>query len=185
MGRAISIRIRMRKVGFCNTGRLERSMRTLLIFFVALMACLTGHAHAQIYPSRVIKVIVPYPAGGGLDIVARLVFEKMEPLIGQRMVLENKGGGASITGTDSATKSVPNGYTLLFTASSLAVNATLFKRLPYDSKNDLVAIGRVAFHPFVLIVRPLIPAQSLAEFVAFAKVNPNKLNFASVGIGST
>ena len=158
-------------------------MRTArLLALVALFAA-AGGVLAQAYPSKPIRIVVGFPPGGGNDIIARLVGAKMQETWGQSVVIDNRPGAASIIAAEHVSKSAPDGYTLLVNATGgMSVNPVLYAKLPYDSLKDFVPISMVGSFPLVLIVNPLVPANSVPELVAYAKANPGKLNYSS---GST
>jgi len=136
------------------------------------------------YPSRNIKMIVPYPAGGTTDLLGRLVADQIKSGLNAIVVVENKPGAATTLGAEQVARSEPDGYTLLIaTSTTLAINKTLYKKLPYDPVKDFAAISLVAAVPFALIINPDIPAKTLAEFIAYAKANPG-LAYGSAGNGS-
>jgi tripartite-type tricarboxylate transporter receptor subunit TctC len=136
------------------------------------------------YPSRPIKMIVPYPAGGTTDFLGRLVADQLKSGLGANVVVENRPGAASTLGAEQVAKSEPDGYTLLMaTSTTLAINKTLYRKLAYDPATDFAPVGLVAGVPFALIVNPAIPARSLPEFIAYAKSKPG-LAYGSAGNGS-
>src|SRR5471032_2958747 len=136
------------------------------------------------YPSRNIKMIVPYPAGGTTDFLGRLVAEQLRSGLGATVIVENKPGAGTTLGADQVARAEPDGYTLLMaTSTTLAINKTLYKQLPYDPVKDFTPIALVAGVPFALIVNPQIPATTLSEFIAYAKSNPG-LAYGSAGNGS-
>jgi len=138
---------------------------------------------AQAYPSKPIRIVVGFPPGGGNDIIARLIGAKMQEAWGQSVVIDNRPGAASIIAAEHVAKSAPDGYTLLVNGTSgMSVNPVLYTKLPYDSLKDFVPISMVGSFPLVLIVNPLVPANSVPELVAHAKANAGKLNYSS---GST
>jgi tripartite-type tricarboxylate transporter receptor subunit TctC len=138
----------------------------------------------EAYPSRVIKLIVPYPPGGTTDLLGRLIAEQIKTGLNATVVVENKPGAGTAIGADQVARSAADGYTLLLaTSTTLAINKTLYKKLPYDPVKDFAAISLVAEVPFALIVNPGIPARTLTEFIAYAKANPG-LAFGSAGNGS-
>jgi tripartite-type tricarboxylate transporter receptor subunit TctC len=145
----------------------------------------TAHtSRAADYPSRPIKLVVPYPAGGPTDVQARLIAEYLARDLKQTVLVENKGGAQGAIGAEAVAHADPDGYTLLFTASSvLELNPILYKRLSYDPDRELQVIAIVTDQPSIMVVHPSIPAMSIAEFVAYAKQNPGKLNFGSAGTG--
>src|SRR4051794_4284778 len=142
-------------------------------------------AHAQAYPARPIKLIVPYPAGGTTDLLGRLVADQLKSGLGAVVVVENKPGAGTTLGAEQVARSEPDGYTLLMaTSTTLAINKTLYKKLPYDPVKDFTPIALVAGVPFALIINPMLPAKTLAEFIAYAKSKPGELAYGSAGNGS-
>src|SRR5438876_4773383 len=136
------------------------------------------------YPNRTIKMSVPYPAGGTTDLLGRLVADQLKSGLNATVVVENKPGAGTTLGADQVAKSEPDGYTLLMaTSTTLAINKTLYKKLPYDPVKDFAPVALVAAVPFALIVNPAIPAKTLAEFIAYAKSKPG-LAYGSAGNGS-
>ena len=136
------------------------------------------------YPSRPVKLIVPYPPGGGTDVIARIVQERFQQLLGQPVVIDNRGGAAGSIGTEIAAKSAPDGYTVLFTLSSHTINPAIYAKLPFDTQKDFVPVAMVASLPQILVANPAFPASNVAELVALAKSRPGTLSYASVGNGS-
>src|SRR5258705_7186156 len=150
---------------------------------LAMLAGLPARAEPA-YPSRNIKMIVPYPAGGTTDFLGRLVAEQIKNGLGATVIVENKPGVGTTLGAEQVAKAEADGYTLLMaTSTTLAINKTLYKRLPYDPLKDFAAIALVAGVPFALIINPAIPAKSLPEFIAYAKSKPG-LAYGSAGNGS-
>jgi tripartite-type tricarboxylate transporter receptor subunit TctC len=150
------------------------------------LALLTGQAaQAQAaYPNRTIKMIVPYPAGGTTDFLGRLVADQLKSGLGATVIVENKPGAGTVLGAEQVARAEPDGYTLLMaTSTTLAINKTLYKKLPYDPVKDFTPIALVAGVPFALIVNPQLPPNSLAEFIAYAKSTPG-LAYGSAGNGS-
>jgi tripartite-type tricarboxylate transporter receptor subunit TctC len=136
------------------------------------------------YPSRTIKMIVPYPAGGTTDFLGRLVADQLKTGLGATVIVENKPGAATTLGADQVARAEPDGYTLLMaTSTTLAINKTLYKKLPYDPVKDFAPVALVAGVPFALIINPQIPANTLSEFIAYAKSTPG-LAYGSAGNGS-
>src|SRR5829696_8365384 len=143
-------------------------------------------AHAAEYPVRPIKLIVPYAAGGPTDVLGRMVGEYLSRDLKQPVVVENKAGAQGAIGAEAAARSEPDGYTLFFTAASIFVlNPMLYKKLPYDPTRDFRLLALVTDLPVVMEVHPSVPAKTVAEFVAYAKQNPGKINFGSAGTGGT
>jgi tripartite-type tricarboxylate transporter receptor subunit TctC len=142
-------------------------------------------AQAQSYPSKPVRFVVPYPAGGPLDVVARLLGAKVTESVHQPVIVDNKPGAGGNIGADAVAKSAPDGYTILMGAvATHAINPTLYASIPYDAARDFIPVTQVAATPNVLVVNPSIPAASVKEFVAYAKANPGKLNFGSGSTGS-
>lgn len=150
----------------------------------AALALASGLAFAQAYPSKPIRFIVPYPPGGGTDVVARILNEPLATELGQPIVIENRGGAAGNVGTDIAAKSAADGYNVLFTLSSHTINPKLYDKLAFDVERDFVPVSLAALIPQILVVHPSVPASTVKEVIALAKAQPGKLNYASVGTGS-
>jgi tripartite-type tricarboxylate transporter receptor subunit TctC len=140
---------------------------------------------ADSWPSRPIKLVVPYPAGGSTDVTARLVADKLRPVLGQSVVIDNKPGAGGNIGADAVAKSPPDGYTFLMATSTHATNPSLYKNLPYDFTRDLAPVVQTAFIPNVLVVTQGIPAANLAEFIAYVRDPKNNVNYGSAGTGSS
>src|SRR3981189_2307837 len=160
--------------------------REAIAGFAGGLALLTGRAaFAQAaYPSRAIKLIVPYPEGGTTDFLGRLVADQLRSGMGATVIVENKPGAGTTLGADQVAKADPDGYTLLMaTSTTLAINKTLYKKLAYDPGKDFAPIGLVAAVPFALIINPEVPAKTLPEFIAYAKSKPG-LAYGSAGNGS-
>jgi tripartite-type tricarboxylate transporter receptor subunit TctC len=150
-----------------------------------LIGAAVSRARAQAaYPSRNIKLLVPYPAGGTTDLLGRLVADQIKSGLNAVVVVENKPGAATTIGAEQVARSEPDGYTIMIaTSTTLAINKTLYKKLPYDPVKDFAPISLVAAVPFALIINPTVPAKTLAEFIAYAKANPG-LAYGSAGNGS-
>lgn len=151
-----------------------------------LLASLSAQAQtAGSYPTRPIRAVVPLAPGGGTDTVARLVAAKMSEQFGQQIVVDNRGGGGGVVGTDLVAKATPDGYTLLMgSITTNAVNPVLYKKLPYDHIRDFAAISMIGTVPNVLVVHASMPVKTVKEFLAHAKANPGKVSYGSSGIGS-
>jgi tripartite-type tricarboxylate transporter receptor subunit TctC len=142
-------------------------------------------AGAQPYPNRIVKLVVPQTPGGATDVFARKLGQLLSERWGQPVVVENRGGAGGVVGTEAVAKSAPDGYTLLVTyAGSQAINPSLYPKIPFDSVKDFQTIATIASTPFILIVHPKLPANSLAEFIALARAKPDALTYASSGNGS-
>jgi len=158
-------------------------MRTAVAIACLLAAPL---AAAQSWPSRPIRLMVPFPPGGSTDIVARIVAQKMGERLGQPMVIENRGGAGGTLGTAQVAKAAPDGYSLtVATTSTHVVAPSVYARLDYDPVKDFTPVGLMAVTSYLLVIHPSVPAKNLQEFVALAKAQPGKLNYASAGVGST
>ncbi len=136
---------------------------------------------AQSYPSRPVRWIVPFPAGGSTDLVARLMAEWLAARLGQPFVIENKPGGGTNIAVQAAVTAPPDGYTLLFTLTTNVLNPSLYKSLPFDFQRDIVPVAGLVELPLVIDLNPLLPARTVTEFIAYAKANPAKISFASFG----
>jgi tripartite-type tricarboxylate transporter receptor subunit TctC len=136
------------------------------------------------YPSRPIKLVVPFAAGGGIDLTARIAAQKVSQVIGQQVVVENQGGASGSIGTDAVIKTVPDGYTLLYHSTTGIVHAAISKKLPYDWLKELAPVSVITRFAPVMIASPTLPANSLQEFIALLKANPGKYSFGSSGTGS-
>jgi tripartite-type tricarboxylate transporter receptor subunit TctC len=151
------------------------------------LACLllSGSALAQTYPSRPVKVIVPWPPGQATDIAARMVAHKLQESMGQAFVVENKPGAGGSIGTDFAAHSAPDGYTLLAASSGPMSIMPSLQKIPYDPLKDFVLLGLVSRNPYALVVNPSFPATNVKELIALLKANPDKYTYASSGTGAT
>jgi len=151
----------------------------------AILLAFAPVAGAQDFPSRPVRFVVPYAAGGSGDLLARLLGEKLSAMWGQQVVVDNKPGAGGLIGTEFAARSEPDGYTLyLATDGPLTIAASLHKRVPYDWKRDLAPVSMMAMGYQVMIISPALPAKTVAEFVALAQQKPGALNYASIGIGT-
>jgi tripartite-type tricarboxylate transporter receptor subunit TctC len=149
------------------------------------IACICMPASAQVWPTKSVRIVVPYPPGGGIDILARQLADKFSPLWGQPVVVENRPGGSTIPGTDAVAKAAPDGHTLLLTTdASFSINPHLFARLPYDAQRDFAPVTMLILLQQLLVAHPALPANNLQELIALAKAKPGSLNYASYGSGS-
>jgi tripartite-type tricarboxylate transporter receptor subunit TctC len=166
--------------------RLPRKIICVLASACAFLTAMPrASAQSATYPNRPIRFIVPLPAGGGADIVARIVAEQLTKSLGQQVLVDNRPGGGTVIGADLAAKAPPDGYTLLLgTATTHAINASLVKKLPYDPVKDFSPITLVAVLPQIIVSHPSLPVASLKEFVALARKRPGEIFFASTGNGS-
>ena len=162
-------------------------MRRSISLALALALMLLGQAHAQTaWPAKPIRLIVGFAAGGSTDVTARIIAQALSDRLGQPVVVENRGGAGGNIGADAVAKADPDGYTLLMaTSSTFAANPNLYKTLPFDVQKDFAPITVTAFIPNLLVVNPSVPANNVADFIAYLKANPDKLNFASAGNGTS
>ena len=154
----------------------------LACVFVSLLS--PSAAWSQVWPSKTVKIVVPYPAGGGTDVMARFLAQKFSEMWGQPVVVENKGGAGGNIGADQVAKSTPDGYTLVMMPSNLSINPSLFDKTPWDAVKDFSPIGTVATSPIMVGVSAGVPANSIRELIALAKAKPGSLNYISCGGGS-
>jgi tripartite-type tricarboxylate transporter receptor subunit TctC len=156
-------------------------------FCVALLFAGVIHQQAasSAYPDRTVKIIVPFPAGGPTDVIARLIGHKLAEKFGQQFIVENQGGAAGNLGMAAAAKAPGDGYTILFVSSSYVVNPSLYAKVPYDPDKDFIPITKAGAAPHALLVHPSIPAKSVKELVDLIKANPGKHTIASPGLGTT
>jgi tripartite-type tricarboxylate transporter receptor subunit TctC len=165
--------------------RMSHALRFAFIAVLSLIAP-TVEAAAENYPDRVVRIVNPYPPGGSVDVMARILAQKLTEALGQQVIVENRSGGGGNTGSDFVAKSEPDGYTLLFTAPGpLTVNQTLYDKLPFDPAKDFAPVALFATAPIVLIVNPGVSAHNVQELIALARKQPGQINFASAGIGTT
>ena len=155
-----------------------------LAFALGFGLCLAPAAARADYPDRVVRVIVPVAAGGGVDVMARMLAQKLSERLGQQFVVENRPGAAGVIGSKAVIASPPDGYTLLYTPSSLSLTVAVNKTPPYNVAKDFTPIVNVAISPYALAVHPSVPAKTLAEFITYGKANPKALSFSSAGVGS-
>jgi tripartite-type tricarboxylate transporter receptor subunit TctC len=163
-------------------------MKTWFTTIVAATAALlapVGAAFAQNYPTRPIRMIVPFPAGGAGDVLARVVGQKMQDNWGQTVIVDNRPGGNTIIASDVVAKAAPDGYTILSCWETVAINVTLYNKLPYDQARDFAPVSLTASLPLLLMANNALPAASVKELVALAKAKPGQINFASFGTGSS
>jgi len=161
---------------------MTRSRLALVVGVATLM--LVAPACAQTYPSGLIRIVVPFAAGGINDVAARLIQPYLEKALGQTVIVENRPAASGIVGTDAVARAAPDGHTLLMVASSFTVLPATTAKLPYDSERDLTPVAIVGKNPMIFVVNPAVKANTLAEFVALAKENPGKLNYATPGAAS-
>lgn len=152
---------------------------------IAVLLCLPVLAYAQAFPDRPVRLVVPFPPGGNIDVVGRLLAERLGPALGQNIVIDNRAGAGGAVGAESVAKSPPDGYTVLLgSGSTHGTNPAVVKSLPYDAVKDFAPVGLIGTYAFVLLANPSLPANSIPELIDYAKKNPGKLNFSSYGQGS-
>jgi tripartite-type tricarboxylate transporter receptor subunit TctC len=158
----------------------------ICLLAAAWLASFSSIAHAQAYPTRPVRIVVAFTAGGTTDILARSVGQQLSERLKQPFVIENKPGAGGNIGTEAVVRSTPDGYTLIVdSVGPIAVNPTLYKGLGYNPLTDLVPIVQIADVPNVLVVHPSLGVKNFAEFIAYAKANPGKLNYSSTGVGTS
>jgi tripartite-type tricarboxylate transporter receptor subunit TctC len=160
------------------------AMRGVIFFLSLVVACGAAVPVRAEYPDHAVRVVVPVAAGGGVDVMARMLSQKLSERLGQQFIVENRAGAAGIIGSKAVISSPPDGYTLLYTPSSLSLTVAVNKTAPYDVAKDFTPIINVAISPYALVVHSSVPARSLKEFIAYAKANPGKLSYSSAGVGS-
>lgn len=165
---------------------MNRRQSLLQAIGTAALVLLTGSTFAQgsAYPDKPIRFVVPYPPGGGTDVIARIVQDRLRAALGQSIVIENRGGAGGSIGTEVVARSAPDGYTVLFTLSSHTINPAIFSKLSFDTARDFEPIGIVCSLPQILVANPQFPANTVQQLIAMAKDKPGSLAFASVGNGS-
>jgi tripartite-type tricarboxylate transporter receptor subunit TctC len=165
--------------------RLPRRHILRLLAGAATLPVLTRGAAASDYPSRPVRLMVPYPAGGAPDIVARLISKWFTERLGQQFIVDNRPGAGGNIATDMVAKAPADGYTLLHAVSTNVVNVTLYEHLNFNFIRDFAPLGMIGTVPFALLIYPGFPAKTLGEFIAYAKANPGKVNMATQGVGTT
>jgi tripartite-type tricarboxylate transporter receptor subunit TctC len=150
---------------------------------VALIAA-NCTALAQTYPAKTIRMVIPFAAGGNTDIIGRIFIPKMAEIIGQQIIIDNRGGAGSIIGTEAVMRAAPDGYTLLLASAAHTINPSMVKKLPYDSIKDFTPLGVVADVPTAFVLHPSLPPRNVKEFVALAKARPNDIFYSTSGIGT-
>ena len=163
--------------------KLPRRKFLHLVLGAAALPTIWRVAWAQSYPTRPVRIVVPLPAGGAADIVARLIAHWLERL-GQPVIVENKPGAGTNVGVQAVLNAPPDGYTLLLFGTASAINATLYEQLPFNFLRDIAPVSGLVGFPLVMEINQSVPAVTVAEFIAYAKANPGKINFASAGIGT-
>jgi tripartite-type tricarboxylate transporter receptor subunit TctC len=163
---------------------MTKSMLCVLVFFSAVVASLSVAGAASSYPNRLIRIIIPFPAGGLNDNVARVIQPSLQEELGQSVIIENRTGASGIVGTDAVAKAAPDGYTLLVVASSHTVSPATNAKLPYNTERDFAPISLVVRDPLLFVVSNIVQAKTLSAFIALAKSEPGKINYATPGTAS-
>jgi tripartite-type tricarboxylate transporter receptor subunit TctC len=164
--------------------KLSRRQFLHLAAGAAALPAVSRVAWAQTYPTRLVRVIVPYPPGGPNDILARLMSQWLSDRLGQPFVVDNRPGAGGNIGTEAVVKASPDGYTLLLVATSSAINTTLYEKLDFNFIRDIAPVATIIRQPLIMLVNPSFPAKTVAEFIAYARANPGKINMASPGTGT-
>ncbi|CAN7496693.1 tripartite tricarboxylate transporter substrate binding protein [Rhizobacter sp. LjRoot28] len=167
-----------------NTRTRSRRQVLLAALAAAAAAARAPQAHAQSWPARPIRIVVPYPPGGFTDVTARLIAQKLQERLGQPVTVDNRPGANGIIGTDAVAKAAPDGYTFGVVIAAYAANTTLYAKLPYDPQKDLAPVSLIGLSPLVAAVNPNAPFKTAKELVEHARRNPGKVSFASSGNGS-
>lgn len=158
-------------------------MRPMHLFVVAALCAASGITQAQNYPVKPVRIIVPFPPGGGSDYIARLIAPPLTKVFGQQFIVDNRGGAGSTLGTEVALKSPADGYTLLLISGSFTTSPSLYKNLKYDALNDMVPVIQTEDGPYVITVHPSLPVKTVKQLVALARSKPGNINYASTGQG--
>lgn len=156
-----------------------------IFYILVVMTALASLAQAQTYPAKTIRLILPFPPGGAIDTLGRIIGPQLSEALGQQMVMENRPGAAGNIGAEIVAKSPPDGYTVLMGAQPLSISVTLYSKLGYDLVRDLAPVSLLASTPNIVVVHPSVPARSVKELIALAKARPGQLDFASSGSGGT
>lgn len=159
-------------------------LATVLAGLSTIALAAAASVQAQEYPTRSVRMVLPFPAGGGSDLIARVVAQKFTASLGQTVIVDNRAGASGNIAAEIVVKSPPDGYTLLFGNSSLSISPAIYKKLAYDPVRDLIAISMASSYPFVLVTHPSLPVKNVKELVALAKSKPGLLDYSSAGAGT-
>jgi tripartite-type tricarboxylate transporter receptor subunit TctC len=162
----------------------EKKWYLALVLTTVLLAATAAGAFAQGYPTKPVRWIVPYPPGGGADLVGRVIGQKLNEKWGQQVVIDNRGGAGATIGTAMAAKADPDGYTFILASPAHAINATLYTKLPFNTEKDFIPVTQLTSSPNFMVVPHSLPAKTVREFIALAKSKPGQLNYASSGRGT-
>jgi len=163
---------------------MSRVARCVWVFVVGSALALAATAHAQTYPTRPIRLIVSFAPGAGADVIARLVAPRITDSLGQQVIVDNRTGAGGIVGSDIVAKAAPDGHTVILAINSHAINASLYSKLPYDTRKDFAPVTLVASGPLVLAVNPNLPANTVKDLIGYVKSKPGQLSYASAGVGT-
>ena len=152
-------------------------------WLAASMCAWAANVMAQTFPSKSLRVVAPFPAGGPVDAVARVIAPRLGELLGQQIMVDNRAGGGTVIGTEIVARAPADGHTCLIVTSAVAINPSVIRKMPYDAQRDLAAVTRISSSPFILITHPAVPARNAAELIKLARTRPGELMFASSGIG--
>ncbi len=161
-----------------------QSLFRLPLIIAGLLAAGAALAQARPYPTKPVRLVVPFAPGGTNDILGRIIADKFAERLGQPIVVDNRAGANSVVGSEIVARSSPDGYTLLIASAGIAVTPSIMRLLPYDTERDFAPVGLVGGGPYLMVVHPLVPAKTVNEFVAWVKLRPGQVNYASVGTGS-
>jgi tripartite-type tricarboxylate transporter receptor subunit TctC len=157
----------------------------LLRLLATCLAIVAGPLHAQTWPAKPVRVVVPYAPGGGADVISRIMAARLTDVLGQQTVIDNRTGANGIVGSELVARAAPDGYTFLFVSSPFSVNPSLYPKLPFDTVRDFVPVSQVATAPYILVVHSSLPVKSLKELVALARARPGEIDYASGGAGGS
>lgn len=166
-----------------RTGHGKKLLVSAISVLISVLSLCTSGALAQGYPAKTVRMVVPFAAGGGTDVIGRMIAQKLAETWGQQMVVDNRAGGGSVIGTEVVARSAPDGYTLLLTAPPFTTNAALLTKLPYDSLQDFAPVILAALAPLIVVVHPSLPVRSIKDLVTVAKAHPGQLSYGSSGNG--
>jgi len=159
-------------------------MNTLRLLPIIAIAAFAGTALAQSYPNKTIRMVIPFAAGGNTDIIGRIFAPKMAEILGQQIIIDNRGGAGGTIGTEVVKRAAPDGYTILMASAGHTINPAMIKKLPYDSVKDFVPMGIVADVPTAFVIHPSLPPKNLKEFIALAKARPSDIFYSTAGRGT-
>jgi tripartite-type tricarboxylate transporter receptor subunit TctC len=163
---------------------IQASRSALALSLLVLLSAAATAAHAQNYPTRTVRMIIPFAPGGNTDIIGRVFAPKMAEALGQQIIIDNRGGAGSTIGTELAAKAAPDGYTILMVSAAHTINPAMAKKLPYDSVRDFVPVGIIADVPTAFVVHPSLPAKNVKEFLGIAKAKPGEIFYSTAGRGT-